>query len=178
MSQHLTPDDFDLDAWINGARATERSVEFFARGDLVATAEDLLRRYEAAVTAVRPEDRGIGDDSPEALLAEIERVNEELQASRTTWTVRALSPDAIKAANDAARAENEAAPEVTEHVLAAAVCKVTDARGRVLATSTTVDQLRGLRQQLGTRQLLRLMNALNEAIDQEPKIVAPSSRRR
>lgn len=170
-----TPTNFDLDEWISGVRATERSVEVYQRGDLVAVAEDLLRRYEVA-KSIDAADRSISDDGPEGLLAQIEQCQKELERTRTTWTVRALSPEQIKAATEAAKAEDEDNPDVTVHLLAAAVVKVETGDGRVTSAATPA-QLRALREHVGAVQVLRIMAALNQAMSEEPNIQAPFSRR-
>jgi hypothetical protein len=170
--------DFNLDEWIAGVRATERSVEIYQRGDLVAVADRLLAQYEAAVQA-RAADRSAGDDTAEAILEQIEDCQRRLSASRTWWTVKALSPETVGQVTDAARAGQDEgeAPDLNLHFLAAAVVRVTDDAGDVLAEKVTVNQLKALRTELGNGQILRLVHALEEAMSKEPQVAAPFSRK-
>lgn len=171
----VAPADFDLDAWIDGSKPTERSVTLVGRGDLVAEAEAVLRRYEVA-KRIPKHDRGINDDTPESLEAQLEQLYAEMEASRTTWFLRALLPEQVQAANDAAeKAAGEGGePEYTAHLLAAGVSRVVKPDGSV-AHGITADQIIRLRDRVGPSQMLRLVETLNAAISEEPKIQAPFS---
>lgn len=185
----VAPADFDLDAWINGTKPTERSCVITARGDLVAQADDLLRRYEA-VKDVDPAERGVNDDSPDAILAQLEQLDEQLAASRTTWHLRALTPKEIKAAGEAAEAavigdakdyeahikDGGEPADYTAHQVAAAVTRVVQPDGSV-ATSVTPEQVQRLRERLGESVTIRLVYTLNLAMSEEPSITAPFSRK-
>ncbi|WP_426566379.1 hypothetical protein ACPPVT_07485 [Angustibacter sp. McL0619] len=172
----LAPDSFDLDGWINGSKPTVRSCEIVGRGDLVAQAEDLLRRYERAKNTPA-DDRGLNDDSPDALLSALEVLEEQMSASRTTWHLRALLPDevddAAKAA-EAAKPDGQEAADLTAFQLAAAVVRVEQPNGSVIHSATAA-QIIALRERLGDLQIMRLVQALNRAMSEDPMISGPFS---
>jgi hypothetical protein len=173
----VAPADFDLNAWIDGSKPTVRSCTITGRGDLVAEAEDLLRRYEKAKD-VKDGDRGMGDDSPDALLAQMEQLEDELDASRTIWHLRALTSEEIKAAGEAAekaKPDDEETADYTAHQIAAAVVRVETPDGKVSA-SVTAEQVLALRARLGEREAIKLFKTLERAMSEEPMITAPFSR--
>jgi hypothetical protein len=97
--ENITPEDFDLMAWIASGTVATRTVDIFNRPDMVAEYEALEAEYaEAEKAAARA-----GDDAPlsavdprpdiEARMAEW---RERWEASKATWTVRALSHDEIE----------------------------------------------------------------------------------
>ena len=82
-----TVEDFDLDAWLNGARPVRRSITLYARGDLYGRIKDeLLPRLEQCNDSERP-----------ALEAEAETVEAEYMASSQVFTVEARSSEWVKA---------------------------------------------------------------------------------
>lgn len=92
----LIPADFDLDAWIGGAAVAERSVEIFARPDLVGTMEEWDRRYTLAEKRAKAagDEASLADDDELAALAEEgERIHAAWLASKADWRVRALDVD-------------------------------------------------------------------------------------
>lgn len=168
----VAPASFDLDAWIDGSKPTERSVTLVGRGDLVAEAEAVLRRYEV-VKQIPEGDRGINDDTPASLEARLEQLYAEMEATRTTWYLRALPPEDMKAATEAAEKDDQA--DQSAHLLAAAVTKVVMPNGAV-ATNVTPAQVAKLRAKLGHQEVMRLMATLTLAMSEEPAIQAPFSR--
>jgi hypothetical protein len=178
VSEHdetITPDDFDLMAWIVSGTVATRTVEIHNNPALAEEFDAL----EAEMKAAERDVAALGEDRPMSWTdprPEIEDRMAELwerwEASKTTWTVRALSHDEIEATFDAvpspkqpvaplpaagkkaaedhaekmskwARALHEADRERTLHIIAAAVTSVESVRGR--ADSVTVEALRALR---------------------------------
>jgi len=172
----IAPADFDLDAWIDGSKPTERSCTITGRGDLVAQAETLLRRYEAAKRTPDTE-RGINDDTPESLAAAMEDLERQLDASRSTWVLSALTPEQVEAARKAADAAKptDGDPEYTAHLVAAAVVRVVQPDGAV-AEHVSVEQILRLRARLGDAVMMRLAETMSRAMSEEPSIQAPFSR--
>jgi hypothetical protein len=82
------PANFDLEAWLSGARPPERAVTVYGRADLVATLEELEAEYDAARTT----DRRLGGPADD-LRRRIREVREELESSRLTIRVRSLDRD-------------------------------------------------------------------------------------
>lgn len=169
----VAPATFDLDAWIDGSKPTERSVTLVGRGDLMAEAEAVMRRYDIA-KQVPEGDRGVNDESPEALAARLEQLHAEMESSRTTWYLHALTPEESKAAADAAEKAGEGADQAA-HLLASAVSKIVMPNGAV-ATNVTPAQIAKIRAKLGHQEVMRLMATLSLAMSEEPQIQAPFSR--
>lgn len=97
------PVDFNLDDWIDGGTVTQRSVDIYARPDLMAEYEDWERRYKPAEARAKQvgDEAGLDDgDELATLLAEGERIYSEWMASKTTWYVRALSDEEINEINE------------------------------------------------------------------------------
>ena len=94
--------DSQFDAWLSGATLAQGSVDILQNPALLGEWEDLVRRHERAQHASKAEG-GIADDNPlGALEAEAELLLARIEASRTTFHVRALVPgdlDAILAAH-------------------------------------------------------------------------------
>lgn len=170
--EDVAPATFDLDAWIEGSKPTERSITLVGRGDLVAEAEAVLRRLDVA-KRIPEGDRGINDDTPTALEARLEQLYAEMEASRTTWYLHALTPDETKAAAAASEKDNDV--DTTAHLLAAAVSRIVMPDGSV-AKGVTPAQIVKLRDKLGHQQILRLTATLSQAMSEEPQIQAPFSR--
>lgn len=85
-SPDLDPEDFDVDEWVSGVTKTVRAVKLYRRGDLVALQDDLQQRLRVA-RAIPDEDRGLNDESPEAVAQELERVARDFEASAAWWKV-------------------------------------------------------------------------------------------
>ena len=86
-------DDLDFDAWLDGTSLTTVSVELLQTPGLLSEYEDWQRRYHRAKAARHPERSAADRDPVVALEAEGEALLERLEASRTTWHVRALTAD-------------------------------------------------------------------------------------
>ena len=84
-----TVEDFDLDAWLSGARAVRRSVTLYARGDLVGRLEELATLIEQATDEDRP-----------ALEDEAEQVQHTFIASGQAFTIEARSSEWVDAFRD------------------------------------------------------------------------------
>jgi len=100
----ITPDDFDLMAWIASGTVATRTVEINNNPALVAEYEAL----EAEMKAAEAEVERLGDDRPmswvdprDDIAARMEDLYERWQAAKTTWTVRALAHDELEATFEA-----------------------------------------------------------------------------
>jgi len=82
-----TVEDFDLDAWLNGARPVRRSITLYARGDLIGRLEELVTLIEKC------EDDGQRQEFED----EAEKVQHTFLASGQTFTVEARSSEWVKA---------------------------------------------------------------------------------
>lgn len=108
-----------------------------------------------------PEKHSLADERALAKAAE------KFQAAKARY-------DEDKPANDKAR--TEFANELNIRIVSRAVVEIRFASGNV-TTGITVERLRTLREKLGQRQILSLMNAASIATYQEPEIPANFSRR-
>lgn len=84
-----TVEDFDLDAWLGGARPVRRSITLYARGDLIGRLEELVTLIEHAD----------GDERSE-LEEEAEQVQEAFLASGQAFTLEGRSSEWVNAHRD------------------------------------------------------------------------------
>jgi len=102
--ENITAENFDLMAWIASGTVATRSVDIFNRPDMIVEYEALEAEYTAAEKAAAQ----AGDDAPMSAVdprpgieARMEEWRERWDASKATWTVRALSHDEIEATFEA-----------------------------------------------------------------------------
>ena len=169
MSTDLSPADFDLDEWIEGATRPERFVTIYRDGHLLAELDDLERRIKSA-KAVPAEDRGITDDGAESLQALWDETAERFTASALNVRVRAITNKEYSAAHKSARkaCDGKDDPEtIGLYVLAAAI----------VSPAMTPVQVSRLRDKIGEPQIELLARAAQELrVKGLPKVTAPFSR--
>ncbi|MGN6245111.1 MAG: hypothetical protein ACTHQ3_15775 [Motilibacteraceae bacterium] len=178
----IAPADFDLDAWIDGTKPTERSCVIVGRGDLIAQAEELLRQYEALQRSER--EASVTETTLGALEAEMEQVEQQIEASKAVWYLKALTPEEIrtaaKAAEKAAKRSGDPAKDenadYTAYQIAAAVVRVERADGST-AAGITGPQILKLKDRLGEAVVLQLFSTLQKAMSEDPSVSAPFSRK-
>lgn len=96
----ITPADFGdvFDDWIGGATLAKKSVDIYGRPDLYAEFEKLDRQLKAELAVRGDDDEPAMDDS---VVSDLEQqlvdLYEKWEASKSTWTVRAMPRDAGKA---------------------------------------------------------------------------------
>lgn len=95
-------DAFDLDAWIDGAVPTRRSVTVYGKAHLVARKDELEAELRALDSA-RVRAVGGDDDGQDDLRREWQDVMNQITGSKLTVTVQALSQERIDAATKAYR---------------------------------------------------------------------------
>lgn len=92
--------EFDLDAWIDGVSAAQRSVPIYARPDLFGRYEEVQRQIEVLEHATKGAEGSVTDQEElGSLYAEREALYEQQRASKTTWYVQALDSAVIAAIN-------------------------------------------------------------------------------
>lgn len=84
-----TVEDFDIDAWLGGARPVRRSIMLYARGDLIGRLEELVGLIEHA-----------SDDDRPDLEAEAEKIQAEFLASGQTFTIEGRSSEWVDTCRD------------------------------------------------------------------------------
>ena len=82
-----TVEDFDLDAWLNGARPSRRSITLYSRGDLIGRLEEFVSLIELA------ED----DEQRQVIEIAAEKVQHEFLASGQVFTLEGRSSEWVKA---------------------------------------------------------------------------------
>lgn len=98
----IVPTDFTPDAfaeWIGGATIAKRSVTIYGKPGLYAEYETLTRDLEIAQA-----DEGDGEmagSESARIRARLEEIYAEWMASKSTWTVRALTSEELSALGDA-----------------------------------------------------------------------------
>lgn len=203
-----TTDDlgaFDLLDWIESGTVARRTVTIYNDPALASEYEALAARLAEAEAAESDDTERTMDEAPEsvAILAQIEALWERWQASKSTWTVRALSgdearaivdrhpvpdapakpldtaPAAEKAAHAAAvkawlRESDRVSAERNLEFIATAVVEVTTNRGTV--HHVNVDTLRRMRSRPhGHHRIEQLVTAVNEATQGDVEIPRPTS---
>lgn len=154
--------DFDIEAWLNGARLPERSVEIYQRPDLLATINEL----DAELERTPAEEESLGGERA-ALEEKYNEVAAQIAASRTVFRVRALTGDQITRFD---KKHPKIDPENRmAHLLAMAI---------VAPAPMSFEQVQRLRAVIGDAQYARLWVAFREATDTAPVVPAPFSPKR
>lgn len=197
---------FDLDEWLSSGTLAKRAVEIYNDPALVAEYDILSQRLAAAQAAdpAGAEETMAGGPVAEIIEA-MQRLHERWEASKATWTVRALTEDEVKAIVDshpdpeipeiirgkkavgevwtdeqrAAGAAHLDAREavMTERNLAMIALAVTEVRTpRGVAAGVTLEQVRRLRARPhGKTQTIRLVEAVESATAGEVEVPRPTS---
>ena len=87
-----TPETFDLDAWLDGAKRTERSVTVYGRGDLLAVI-DKLEAEQRTLKAIPEGDRAMSDGDGSSLQAQIDDLYLQMDASKLEMRVTFLDDE-------------------------------------------------------------------------------------
>lgn len=151
-AEELTPETFDLAAWIAGARPTRRSVTVYSRLDLAAELDVLNDEIQYR--------KSVGQSVRE-LKERALQVAEDMQASAMTVTVEARTHEAIERAVEGID-END----VAAYNLAAITAHIVEPKGftpELLAEFNEVSPL----------QVNRIMRACTEADANAPEVTVP-----
>lgn len=158
MSKTVTPAEFDFDAWLSGASRPTRSVNVYQRGDLLAEADALAAKIEAAELVERgDQESSIADHSDaDAMREQYAELAEEYYESALTLKFRALDRDEWAEVLRAAVQDDEVSTddhrELSLRTIAAAL----------VSPPLSVDQLRSLRDVAGDVQFDRVVEKYNE----------------
>ena len=89
----MTDQDFDFDAWLDGAAPTTTSVDILQNPSLLSDYESWQRRYTRARNTT-PAERSAAEPDPVRLLeSEGEELLEQIEQSRSVWHIRALTAE-------------------------------------------------------------------------------------
>lgn len=91
-----TTDSFDLDAWLDGASRTERSVIVYGRADLLADIDD-LEREQGNIALIPEGDRAMSGNDGNDLQSKIDALIVQMDASKMVIRVRSLTDDETEA---------------------------------------------------------------------------------
>lgn len=87
-----TPETFDLDAWLDGAKRTERSVTVYGRGDLLAVI-DKLETEQRTLKSIPEADRSMSDGDGSGLQSQIDALYVQMDASKIEMRVSFLDDE-------------------------------------------------------------------------------------
>lgn len=164
VTQDVSAEDFDIDAFVAGVRPSTRAVKIYARADLlapIAELEERIRRYDAQVDAGEDPDEDRDD-----LIEQIEALQDEFLASGKWFHVRGRSDawrDGVKKKlKKAGASENDI---VLEQVAASIV----------IPSGVTKKHLKAI-QEINEAEVKKLVVAWQFACTQPTKATAPFSR--
>ncbi|ASN38850.1 hypothetical protein CGQ24_07385 [Arthrobacter sp. 7749] len=167
MSENITPEEFDVDAWILGANLPEESAEIYMRADVVGNIQALQRKITAAnaVDAVDPERPAASKSKTAKLVKEYENLLNVFSDSRATVFVRAIDPDKMAALRHATEVRYEGKPPQEANaafgyeLLAESIVAIEDKSGVRKTARMNPTQLKKLESGIGPAQLKSIMEA-------------------
>lgn len=156
----MTPEGFDLDAWLAGARPSRRATTVYARPDLLATIDVLSERV---VVARASEDT----DEVNRLVAQIRDVRQQMEASALDVVVEASSESARARLRESLgiREGQVATDEQTCHFIAAHIVSPEGLDGEGLMRLNAVSP----------QQVVKIASAMKVANETAPAVPAPFS---
>lgn len=176
--------DFDLDAWIDGTTGITAVARIVQRGDLIAERtrlEDELR----ITRKLRPEERGMGDHTPETVQAQIDDVNRQLYESMLVVTIQDRTEDHRQEVRANAVAEENLDPKEDRvryntvaflAEIADSIVQVATADGREIPLGPGGfgwRRLEAIRERCGEAALLELVDRYREMTSTAPAVQAP-----
>lgn len=154
---HVTPETFDLAAWIAGVTPVQRTVTIYARGDLFADLSAMETRYDEAK-------RSANVDDMRALKEQMREVADRIKASALDITVQGRSAEWVQRFRKDMDERGVDGDQATLEQLAA---QITSPAG------LTVDMLATLRDRIEP-QVVALVQAVATVNTQAPRIAVPS----
>lgn len=154
----VTPQDFDFDAWLEGAERPERSVTVYQKAGLIANLDALAEQ----ITNVDEEDV----DGPSmgggagALRSKYAKLAAEFHASGLSVRVHSLTKDEQREIGKSNLGMSEG--DLGFEVLAAAIT----------FPKASAAQLKKLEKKLGAAQFGKIVNAFNQACYEAPEVSA------
>ena len=151
----VTPETFDLDAWIDGAERTVRSATVYRRAGLIGDLDILAAKIENAEREEAIDGAGMGGGSGK-LRAEYAKLADEFAKSALTVRMKALTLDEKKAI------EKDHKKDTGAHILSASMVE----------PACSPEQVLKLEQAIGNAQFRLIIQAYNRACDDEPTVSA------
>jgi hypothetical protein len=167
-----SPQDFDFDAWLDGAERPERAVTVYQKANLIADLDVLAERIKNAEQDGdhQIDERGLGEQSEiQKLSAEYQRIAQQFHDSALTLRIAGHSETEKR---EFAKANPDAPPSELGGVILA------DA---IRSPKITPEQVRRLEAKLGPAQFALIYTAYQQACTEVPVVSAdflpkPSSR--
>lgn len=172
-----TTDDFDLDAWLDGAKRTERAVTVYARADLLADI-DRLEAEKAVEEAVNGAERSIADDGGARIQAKIDALLFDLDKSKLELRVTFLDDEEQNAIRDAVKkdlketadeAAKKAAQEARDSCRRAEITAVNDVN-QIVRRMTTEAANKVIEREVSIRTLAACIVSPRMSVDQVRKL--------
>ena len=121
MADNLNPEGFDLDAWIDGVERPTITVDLYPHEAQFAARVARIEEQIEAAEKVAAENRGMDDDTPETLAAQLDELRREREASTVhvkVWQLtRKESVEVLRA-----HKEREDGPDDSDLWMVAASC--------------------------------------------------------
>lgn len=156
-TETVTPETFDLAAWIAGVTPVQRTVALYARGDLFADLSALETRYDEAKRAANVDDM-------RALKEQMRDIAAQIRASALDITVQGRSADWVQRFR---KDMNERGIDGDQATLEQLAAQITSPAG------LTVDMLATLRDRIEP-QVVALVQAVATVNTMKPTISVPS----
>ena len=153
----VTPETFDLNAWISGVTPVQRTVTLYARGDLFADLSVLESRYDEAKRATNVDDM-------RAMKERMREVADQIRASALDVTVQGRSADWVQRFR---KDMEERGLDSDQAALEQLAAQITAPEG------LTVDMLATLRDRIEP-QVVALVQAVATVNTVKPTISVPS----
>lgn len=131
MTESTNAPDFDLEAWLDGAKRTERAVTVYSRGDLLADI-DKLEAEQRTVGSIPEADRAMSDGDGSHLQAQIDELYLKLDASKLEMRVTFLDDE------EQAKIRDEVKSELKSEADAAAKKAAVEAREQCTRSEITL----------------------------------------
>jgi len=167
----MTPEDFDVEAWLTDAHLPEDSVDVFKRGDVIAELSELERKIDAERAAGSKEQTS----ADKSRLAALEKKHQELVdtfgESALTIYVKALSPAEQKALREDL-GEGATQSDLQYATLLASITAVKQYGKNRQPVKMTRKLLQGMENAIGAVQVRQLVFAQNQVQNSLPVVDA------
>lgn len=159
--------EFDLDSWISGVKAAERSVTVYQIPDVQARVDQLTRELRIA-EKLPDKSRGIADRTPTAIIEDIKKLEQDFESSSITVTVKGLAQDRIDKITK--RFKKNKKDATSEEINIAIMLEAI-----VAPKFKNIEQLTKFMDVIGPAQSNSVVKAFNDATWKEPEVSVPFS---
>ena len=178
--------DFDLDAWIDGAKNVTQVAKIVQRGDLLAQRTRLEEELKLS-RKIPAGDRGLDDRSPEVVRAELDQVERDIYDSMLIVTIQDRTEDYRKRLRNKLIEELNLSPATNSddldtlslHIIADAIIKAETADGRQITIGPDGfggERLAKIQERCGNSATIELFTRYREMTSTSPAVQAPLSR--